>query len=224
MEVCVSRCHVPVKICISSRLWALLKIIRCKGTKNRPRFPVLYIVMETKLVLWRISMKEKKNHLFKCNHICLYKETGVQGVPGTFLLLSRCQLWNPQDWCWACCTARGYTWGEIGSFLLKYQCCSFSTSITGKAHGPNHTRDLSQSFLSTFGHIWILRRVAALGLKHSPVFGTRDVLCCCHGLCSCHGLARNYTEDKLLREVESPEEPPVPHASRCRHGLKDWRV
>lgn len=72
--------------------------------------------------------------------------------------------------------------------------------MTDKAPGPNHTRDVSQSFLSTFGHTWIFRSAAALGLKHSPIFGTRVVLCCYHGLCSCRGLARNYTEGKLLRE------------------------
>ena len=72
--------------------------------------------------------------------------------------------------------------------------------MVDKAHGPDHTGDLSQSFLSTSGRAWIFRSAAALGLKHKAVFGTRDVLCCCHGLCSCEGLAKNYIEDKLLRE------------------------
>lgn len=63
---------------------------------------------------------------------------------------------------------------------------------------PEICPSCSSQLLATYGFLeaWL----AALGLKHSPVFGTRDVLCCCHGLCSCHGLARSQTEDKLLRE------------------------
>jgi len=88
--------------------------------------------------------------------------------------------------------------GEEQSRSFSNTCAApFSPSMVDKAH----TGDLSQSFLSASGHAWVCRGAAALGLKHKAIFGTRDVLCCCHGLCSCCGLAKkNHPEDNLLTE------------------------
>lgn len=115
--------------------------------------------METKLVFCRISVKRKILG-FKCNHIHLYKEVGVQGVSRLFMLL-RCQfskefkhMWNMKYMSClsgfrdavesfeahratgaSCCTESWRNWVRTELFSNTR---AFSPSITDKAHSLDH--------------------------------------------------------------------------------------